>query len=269
VTAPDGDWRLVREGARPGPVQMALDEVAAETAAAGGPRTVRVYRWEPDCLSLGFLQDPDTVDWAACDRLGIDVTRRRTGGGGIYHDAVGDISYSIAVPADEVPGDLTDCYRLLCAPILDAFDRLGLDAGFAEGERPALYDPACYLRAVDPAHDLTVGGRKVAGNAQYRRRGSILQHGSLTYAAAPDRHLAAFADPPVDATAFRDRVVGMNEAAGGDLDRADAVAAVERALADWAGATPGSWSADELAAARERAAAKYADGSWLRRTPGG
>jgi lipoate-protein ligase A len=128
----DREWRLVREEARPGPMQMALDEVAARTAAEGGPRTVRVYRWEPSTLSLGYRQEPGTVDWAFCADHAIDVTRRPTGGGGIYHDAVGDISYTIAVPADEVPGELLDCYELLCSPVLAAFERMGVDATFAD-----------------------------------------------------------------------------------------------------------------------------------------
>ena len=80
MTAPAVDWRLIREEARPGPMQMALDEVAAETAAAGGPATLRTYRWEPSCLTLGRHQDPETVDWAFCEREGIDVTRRSAGG---------------------------------------------------------------------------------------------------------------------------------------------------------------------------------------------
>lgn len=64
----DREWRLIREDVRPGPLNMALDEIAAETAAAGGPRTVRVYRWEPATLSLGYRQEPATVDWEFCDR---------------------------------------------------------------------------------------------------------------------------------------------------------------------------------------------------------
>jgi len=138
-------------------MQMALDEVAAETAAAGGPSTVRTYRWDPSCLTLGYRQDPETVDWAFCEREGIDVTRRQTGGGGIYHDAYGDVAYSIAVPAADVPGKLLDCYHLLCEPVLDAFDRLGIDAGYVEASMPELYHPACYLRELHPAHDVVAG----------------------------------------------------------------------------------------------------------------
>ncbi|TKX73742.1 lipoate--protein ligase family protein [Halorubrum sp. GN11_10-6_MGM] len=288
MTAPAVDWQLIREEARPGPMQMALDEVAAETAAAGGPATVRTYRWEPSCLTLGRHQDPETVDWAFCEREGIDVTRRQTGGGGIYHDGRGDIAYSIAVPADTVPGELLDCYHLLCEPVLDAFDRLGIDADYVDESVPALYHPACYLRELHPAHDVVarVGnsgdaddgkeagdGRKIAGNAQYRKREAVIQHGSLTFSVDAGRHLGVFADPPVTPGAFRERVVGMDELV--DVDRADAVAAVEAALLDWAGAAPdatvnadGSWTDAELERAEEIAAEKYRSEAWVRTRPG-
>jgi lipoate-protein ligase A len=265
----DREWRLIREERRSGPMNMALDEVAAETAAAGGPRTVRVYRWDPATLSLGYRQDPDTVDWDHCDRAGIGVTRRPTGGGGIYHDTDGDVSYTIVAPADELPGDLVESYRRLCTPLLDAVDRLGVPARFAETERPAVHAPACYLRELHPAHDVVVPGdggeRKVSGNAQHRRRDAVVQHGSLTYSTCPERHLSVFADPPVGPAAFRDRVTGVDDHA--DVTREETVATLEAALAAWAGATPGSWTDEELDRARERAAEKYATDAWTRRRP--
>jgi len=265
----DREWRLIREEAWSGPMNMALDEIAAETAAAGGPRTLRVYRWEPSTLSLGYTQDPATVDWAHCERAGIGVTRRPTGGGGIYHDSDGDISYTIVAPADELSGDLVASYHRLCRPILDAFDRMGVPARFAETERSAVYAPACYLRELHPAHDVVVPEdgreRKVSGNAQHRRTDAVVQHGSLTYAVQPDRHLDVFADPDADVATFRERVTGIDDHA--DIGRGAAVAALESALQDWAAATAGSWTDDELARARERAAEKYAADEWTRRAP--
>ena len=294
MTAPTGDWRLIREEARSGPMQMALDEVAAETAAAGGPATVRTYRWEPSCLTLGYRQDPETVDWAFCEREGIDVTRRQTGGGGIYHDGRGDIAYSIAVPADRVPGELLDCYHLLCEPVLDAFDRLGIEADYVSESVPELYHPACYLRELHPAHDVvatdpagdegddgTADARKIAGNAQYRKRDAVIQHGSLTFSVDAARHLGVFADPPVAPAEFRERVVGVDDLT--DADRTEAVAAVEAALVAWvvgSGAgdagegdataldREGSWSSAELARAEELVEEKYRDGEWIRTRPG-
>jgi lipoate-protein ligase A len=260
----DREWRLVREESWDGPLNMALDEIAAQTAAAGGPRTVRVYQWEPSTLSLGYRQDTDTVAWDYCDREGITVTRRPTGGGGIYHDRWGDISYSIVAPADELPGDLMETYELLCEPVFDAFDRLGIDARFTEEKMAAVHQPACYLRELHPAHDVVAGedGRKISGNAQYRRKDAVIQHGSLKFDLDAERHLSTFSDPDTTPEEFRERVTTMNEQVG--ASREEAVEAVEQALGEWADADEGGWTDEELSRARERAEAKFASEAWVR-----
>jgi lipoate-protein ligase A len=264
----DREWRLICEESWDGPTNMALDEIAAETAAAGGPRTLRMYRWEPSTLSLGYHQDPATVDWAFCEREGITVTRRPTGGGGIYHDAYGDISYSIVAPAGELPGDLMDCYELLCEPVLDAFARIGVEADFIDEERPVIYEPACYLREMHPAHDVVAGGsaggraRKISGNAQYRRKDAVIQHGSLLYDLPADRHLGTFADPGVTPEQFRERVTTIREQAG--IDREEAVRTLEATLGEWADADEGGWTDAELVAAEERADGKFRSEAWNR-----
>jgi lipoate-protein ligase A len=242
-------------------MQMALDEVAAETVADGGPPTLRVYRWEPSTLSLGYGQEADTVDWAYCERHNLGVTRRQTGGGGIYHDAHGDISYSIAVPTRAVPGDLLESYELLCEPVLAALSRMGVDADFAAAERPAIYEPACYLRAVHPAHDVLAGRKKISGNAQHRGREAVLQHGSLSYACRPDRHLGVFA-ADINPERFDERVTSVRAQSG--IDRASAVDALETALREWAGAAVGSWTEGERERAERLAAETYASEQWVR-----
>lgn len=263
MTLADREWRLVREESWDGPLNMALDEIAAETAANGGPRTLRVYRWDPSTLSLGYRQDPETVDWEFCEREGITVTRRPTGGGGIYHDNYGDISYSIVAPAAELPGDLMETYELLCEPIFDAFERMGVHAGFTEETLPVIHEPACYLRELHPAHDVVANGRKISGNAQYRRKDAIIQHGSLKFALDAKRHLSTFSNPETSAAEFHERVTTINEEAS--IDRDDAVTAVEDALRDWADATAGSWTDEELTRAREHATAKFGSEAWTKR----
>ncbi|WP_415380383.1 biotin/lipoate A/B protein ligase family protein [Halosimplex sp. TS25] len=259
----DREWRLITEESRSGPMNMALDEIAAESAADEGIRTLRVYRWEPSTLSLGYHQDPATIDWDVCEREGITVTRRPTGGGAIYHDERGDISYSIVAPADELPGDLLESYELLCEPLLDAFEGMGVDAGFAAEERPALYQPACYLRALHPAHDVVASdGRKISGNAQYRQRDAVVQHGSITFERTTDRHLSSFADPDATPADFDDRVTSVVEQAG--ISRREAVGELTDALRNRADAHEGTWSEAELADARERANEKFATEQWTR-----
>jgi lipoate-protein ligase A len=258
----DREWRLVREEELDGARAMAYDEVAAETAAAGGPRTVRLYRWTPSTLSLGYRQPATDVDWDWCADAGVDVVRRPTGGGAIYHDSFGDVSYSIVAPAAELPGDLMETYELLCAPILEAFGRMGVDADFAAEPRESVHYPACYLRDVNPAHDVLAGGRKVSGNAQYRTRDAVIQHGSLSFATDPGRHLGCFADHEVTPEGFEERVAGIDEFA--DLTREEAVSTLESTLAEWAGADPGSWTDAERDRVEEIADGKYRSDAWTR-----
>jgi lipoate-protein ligase A len=191
----------------------------------------------------------------------VDVTRRPTGGGGIYHDYYGDISYSIIAPADELPGSLLDAYHLLCEPLFTALRSIGVNASYAESEQPGIYPPACYLRELHPAHDVMLDGQKLSGNAQYRQRDAIIQHGSLSFALDPERHLLGFADPPSIDT-FRDRVGAVADAV--ELNREAVVTAVEEAYAAWADARPGSWDSAELETAESLAARKYRDESWIR-----
>lgn len=260
----DIEWRVLGEDIDDGPTTMALEEAAAETAAAGGPATVRVYTW-PDVLSLGYNQDPDSIDWGFCEREDIAVTRRPTGGGAIYHDHHADLSYSIVAPADPVPGDLMDCYELFCEPILDAFERIGIDASFVDTEREAVHQPACYLRALHPAHDIVgPNGRKLAGNAQYRRKDAVIQHGSLSVSLRPERHCGCFTGDP-DPAAFRERVGAIDECV--DADRPDVVATLRSTLKEWAEADEGEWSDAERERARERATATYATDKWIHRSP--
>ena len=259
----DREWRLITEESRSGPLNMALDEVAAERAAEAGVRTLRVYRWDPSTLSLGYHQDPATVDWEYCEREGITVTRRQTGGGAIYHDEYGDISYSVVAPADELPGDLMASYELLCEPLLAALDRMGVDAEFAAESAPAIHEPACYLRELHPAHDVVAGdGRKISGNAQYRQRDAVVQHGSITFARTTERHLDCFSDPATTPDEFDDRVASVRELTG--IDRETAVETLEGALGAWADADSGSWTDRELARARGRAREKYRADRWVR-----
>lgn len=258
----DREWRLIREESLPGPLCMAYDAVAAETAAEGGPRTVRVYQWDPATLSLGYRNDPADIDWAYCEREGIDVVRRPTGGGAIYHDTYGDISYSVIAPAEELPGDLMETYELLCEPLLSACAAMGVPANYAEESYPELYHPACYLRELHPAHDVVYESRKLSGNAQYRRRDSVVQHGSLTYSVTPERTRGCFLDPPVTAAEVAERVTGIDEHA--DCTREEAVERLEEALASWSDAREGEWTDAERERAREIADAKFDSEAWNR-----
>ncbi len=267
---PFGDQpiRFIPEETRRGAVHMALEEVAAETAAAEGRPLVRVFQWTPSTLSMGYGQDPDTVAWSACDDAGIAITRRQTGGGGIYHDEVGDISYSIIVPRSILDGDLMETYEVLCEPVLEFLREVGIDASFATSPAEAIYQPACYLREINPAHDIVVNGAKISGNAQYRQKDAIIQHGSISYSTDAITHLNVFDGHDVTVSRFHERVTSIDEHV--DITREAAVNTFERVLKRWAGAVIDGWRPGELRQAQQLATSKYAAPDWVRRpTPQG
>jgi len=143
--------------------QMALDEALLELRRRGSiPDTIRVYRFCPSAVSIGYFQRlHDVVDVGECRRLGIDVVRRFTGGGAVYHDCEGEIVYSVALSITPELRRIEDSYRVICSAIVEALRRLGLEAEFR------------------PINDVVVRGRKVSGSAQARRGEALLQHGTL------------------------------------------------------------------------------------------
>ena len=163
---------------------MAFDEALLEEAAAERVATLRFYEWAEPTLSLGYFQ-------AAADRgkhpasLDCPLVRRSSGGGAILHDR--ELTYSVTWPVERQLGAEAD--RLSAAiheALIAALAELGVTARLCEqssgaeiGEQPFL----CFARRA--VGDLLVGRSKIAGSAQRRRRGAILQHGSVLLASSP------------------------------------------------------------------------------------
>ncbi len=158
-------WRVIGLNAYPGTVNMAIDEAVSEMVARGeSPPTVRFYRWSPGAVTIGCFQCiNDEVDLDACRRLGVDFVRRRTGGGAVYHDPAGEVTYSVIAPESYFSRDIRESYREICSGIVNGLSALGISAAFR------------------PINDVTVDGRKVSGSAQMRRHGVVTQHGTVLY----------------------------------------------------------------------------------------
>ena len=173
-------WRLIKIPAGRGSTQMAIDEAILDAVCEGSsPPVLRLYAWQPACLSLGYSQSVDDVD---CERLrekGWDLVRRPTGGQAILH--TDEITYAVIGRADHplLVGNVLESYRLIAAALLAALTVLGVQANFLPSEMPAkeTKGPVCF--EVPSNYEITVSGRKVLGSAQARRKNGVLQHGSL------------------------------------------------------------------------------------------
>jgi len=158
---PAVQWRLVETIEAPASAQMAMDEAMLLARAEGRiPNTLRFFRWKPAAVTIGFFQSMEMeVDTARAKALGVDVVRRYTGGGAVVHDK--EVTYSLVMDEKDAPEDIIESYKHICHGVVSGLGLLGIRAEFK------------------PVNDIIVNGRKISGNAQTRRSGVLLQHGTL------------------------------------------------------------------------------------------
>jgi len=157
-------WRVLPLTTTDAHLAMGIDEAISESVAAGGLPTIRFWRWNPSAVSIGYFQCiDDEVDTKLCKENGVDIVRRRTGGGAVYHDYNGEITYSVIAPLEMFPKNIIESYKVICDWIISGLSNLGITTEFK------------------PINDIIVGGKKISGNAQTRRGGVLLQHGTILY----------------------------------------------------------------------------------------
>lgn len=181
------DWQLLIDAPLSGQKNMDRDlALAAAVAAEELPPTLRLYGWSPPAVSIGRHQDEALAcDAAACAAAGWDVVRRPTGGRAVLH-ASDEVTYSVLLPLRLAPRGVLAAYAWLAGALVAAYRRLGLPAELAAGRHLEQRSGACF--DAPAAHEVVVQGRKLAGSAQVRRAGYLLQHGSLPVTFDPALH---------------------------------------------------------------------------------
>ena len=148
--------RTLETGYNTAALNMAIDEALMENVDE--VPILRIYRWYPAAVSIGYFQSmKEEVDLEKCREIGVDIVRRLTGGGAVLHEF--ELTYSFVTK--KYPQNIMESYRWICDAIVMSINRLGFDASFV------------------PLNDIVIAGKKVSGNAQTRRNGVLLQHGTL------------------------------------------------------------------------------------------
>ncbi len=179
-------WSFLNSGKCSPSYNMALDEALLEWHSRGeiGP-VLRFYEWEPATLSIGYFQSVEKeIEMDAVDKHGLGFVRRPTGGRGVLHEH--ELTYSVIV-TEEYPGmpeTVTEAYRVISGGLLEGFRNLGLHAEFSvpvsKEQNENLKKPKSAVCFDAPSwYELVVEGKKVAGSAQTRQKGIILQHGAI------------------------------------------------------------------------------------------
>jgi lipoate-protein ligase A len=174
-------WRVLNTGHLPGQMNMAVDEAIMLSVLEGkSPPTLRFYGWVPFCLSIGYAQSmAKEVDLDAVRSAGFDYVRRPTGGRAILHGD--ELTYSVLAPQTEprVAGSIVESYRRLSLGLVEGLHLLGVQALQSDALTRKLEEKSAACFDAPSHYEITVNGRKLVGSAQMRRKGMVLQHGSL------------------------------------------------------------------------------------------
>lgn len=192
-------WYFLNSGKCSPSFNMALDEALLDWHSEGLiPPVIRFYEWEPATLSIGYFQRAKKeINLEAVRAQGIGFVRRPTGGRAVLHEH--ELTYSIIVTESypNMPETVTEAYRVLSGGILQGFQNLGMEAYFSvpvtEEQKAELKKPRSAVCFDAPSwYELVVEGKKVAGSAQTRQKGVILQHGAILLDLDEEKLLSVF-----------------------------------------------------------------------------
>jgi lipoate-protein ligase A len=155
-------WRILDYSSKHPALNLAIEEAILRCLLEyNGFNTLRLWQNSPSVV-IGYFQNPSSIDVAACKKLGIDILRRVSGGGAVYHD-YGNLNYSVIIHKSSLKESVEDVeksYDLFCSGIIEGLKLLGVNAYNNGG-------------------DILVRGKKVSGSAQFRLYDVILHHGTL------------------------------------------------------------------------------------------
>lgn len=265
-------WRLLDSGDADGPLNMAVDDALLDALVAGvGRPTLRFYGWRPPAVSLGYFQPLDEgISLPEIAARGFGLVRRPSGGRAILHKD--EVTYSVTVPEGQVESgqSVMGSYRSISRGIEAGLGLLGLGAELADRkDQPRMkaegLPTVCFAKAA--RCDMTFEGRKIVGSAQTRRRGVIMQHGSVPIHIDPAEHLAVMPGGGTDEESqrrLRGAACGVADALGRPVSYDELSQALAEGFAQRLGLVlePGELSDWERRRADELYATRYTTDAW-------
>jgi lipoyl(octanoyl) transferase len=278
-------WRIIYSAPAAGAWNMAVDEAILEHAGSQlVPPTLRLYAWQPACLSLGLAQPVSDVNQPALEAMGWQLVRRPTGGRAILH--TDELTYAICGTQSEpcLAGGVLESYREIAKALLRAVELLGVIAlsSVSSGAHPGSgnsasqalldrkMDAVCF---VEPSnYEITAGGKKLIGSAQARRANAVLQHGTLPLYGDLGRivqvlRFASKKEQQAAANRVSQRATTVEQVLGTRITWEAAAWAFQRAFEEKLGLNfqPGELTASESDRAQELLHQKYANPDWTER----
>ncbi|OCS85491.1 lipoate--protein ligase family protein [Caryophanon latum] len=269
-------WYFMNSGKCRGSYNMAMDEALLTFHSEGQiPPVIRFYEWAEPTLSIGYFQTAARdINLEAVQAQGIDFVRRPTGGRAVLHEH--ELTYSVIVSEEhpDMPKNVTEAYRVISEGILSGFHELGMEAYFSVPESKEQLDdlkkPKSAVCFDAPSwYELVVEGKKVAGSAQTRQKGVILQHGAILLDVDIDKLLSVFKFESDEQKAImRDKLVqkavAINDLTDAHITAAQATEAFRRGFEQslQIELVPYELTSEQLQIVEEIERTKYATDEW-------
>ncbi len=169
-------------------INMAIDEMLLSSRVP----VLRFYQWKPCAVSIGRYQDLHEIDLEYCAENGIDIVRRITGGKAVLHEK--ELTYSFIIDKDMMPRSIIESYKIISSAIIQGLKALGLYPEMSSSKIKDRDNPVCFR---EPSfNELTINRKKFAGSAQVRKKGKLLQHGSILTGINTEKHSNCFKHKP-------------------------------------------------------------------------
>ena len=169
-------------------MNMAIDEVLLSSKVP----VLRFYQWDPCAVSIGRYQDLDDIDLEYCTENSIDIVRRITGGKAVLHEK--ELTYSFIIDKEAMPRSIIESYKIISSAIIHGLGTLGIHPEMSRSRIENRDNPVCFQ---EPSfNELTINRKKFVGSAQVRRKGKLLQHGSILTGINTEKHSSCFKEKP-------------------------------------------------------------------------
>ena len=256
--------RLLKMGASPAAMNMAVDEAMLLSQKEQPNPTLRFYTWSSAAFSFGYFQNiASEVDVEACRADGIELVKRMTGGGTVVHGW--DLTYTLILPRHTSEKSISEAYQCIGESLVKAFKKLGIPAEChaADTDVPsAVTNREANICLTNPAdYDVMCDSKKLAGVSVRRNRNGILFQGYISRYMPPAAILRRVSrDGEVQQTLI-EKSTAINTD-GRSITKNALIAAISETFNIGVAFHSGKLSSEERAAAETLAETKYATTEW-------
>lgn len=229
-------------------IKTALNDVGISRVQGTSDPIIWLAGWDRDCVNVGYSQTvEDQVDIDTAEEHDVPIVRRQGAGGTTYLTRDGELTWGMIAPEEQFPDDLNDIYETTCTIIVDALDRLGIDARY------------------EPTNDVVTDSGKLSGATARTAHGVVYVGGTLLYSVDPEEMFTYLTpdDDKLEGKAielFKDRVSSVTQESDASFD--DVREALKAAFLDGKEVQEQGWTDTEMQQA-EQLAEKYRSDAWI------